>query len=47
MIDFYSKGVDEIFISVDSHSAKWAKSRRSGAAVFTKSTSEKTVKYLL
>ena len=47
LIDFCFKGVDEEFISVDSDGTKWARLRRSRVAVFTESTLEKAVKYVL
>ena len=47
LIDFCFEGGNWEFVSVDGHGAKWAKERRSGVAVFAKSTLKKAVKYLL
>ena len=47
LIDFCFEGGNWKFVSVDGHVAKWAKERRSGVAVFAKSTLKKAVKYLL
>ena len=46
LIGFCFKGEDGKFISVDGHMIKWAKERRPGFAVFTRSNLKKAVKRL-